>query len=198
MKKDVVMYQKGVITDFQGLEHPFIVCALSTSNFNNDEYEVTLSVYDKELEDYMSDADLPRAVFIGVSVCNPGNGIDKPADVWNEEKGKMIALAKAKGFRPDKPWKSAALFATRAGLISEILVSALLTKEVDHIKEDPESVIPGYNQMKARWEAKQEMKKYLEETPEHLLNLGTSLSTLKEDEIERVINVALIKSDGQQ
>lgn len=192
MKKDVVMYQKGVITDFKGVEHPFIVCALSTSEFNNDpDYEVGLAVYDTQLEDYCTEAELPRAVFIGVAVCNPG-------DEWNEEKGKKIALCKAKGFKFDHPEKSAALFATRAGMISEILVSALLTKEVDHIKEDPECVIPGYNQMKARWEQKLQAQKYLEETPENLRQLGETLSTLKDDEIERVIAVALIKSDEQQ
>lgn len=192
MKKDVVMYQKGVIVDFKGVEHPFIVCALSTSDLTrNPNYEAYLSVYDTEIEDYCSEVELPRAVFIGVAVCNPG-------DEWNEEKGKMIALAKAKGFKPERPEKSAAIFATRAGMISEILVSALLTKEVDHIKEDPECVIPGYNQMKARWEEQLLAKKYLEETPENLRKLGETLSTLKEDEIERVINVALIKSDEQQ
>lgn len=195
MKKDIVMYQKGVITDFQGLEHPFMVCALSTSNFNNDDYEVNLSVYDAGANDYIAEAELPRAVFIGVSVCNPGNGADKSGDQWDEEKGKMIALAKAKGFRHDKPWKSAAIFATRAGMISEILVSALLTKEVDHIKEDPEYAIPGYNQMKARWEKKQEQKKYLEETPEELREIGTKLSTLSTEDLERVMGVAIIKFD---
>ena len=195
MKKDIVMYQKGVITDFQGLEHPFMVCALSTSNFNNDDYEVNLSVYDAGASDYIAEAELPRAVFIGVSVCNPGNGADKSGDQWDEEKGKMIALAKAKGFRYDKPWKSAAIFATRAGMISEILVSALLTKEVDHIKEDPEYAIPGYNQMKARWEKKQEQKKYLEETPEELREIGTKLSTLSTEDLERVMGVAIIKFD---
>jgi hypothetical protein len=192
------MYQKGVITDFKGVEHPFIVCALSTSEFNNNpDYEVGLAVYDTQLEDYCSETEFPRAVFIGVAVCNPGTDT-KPGDEWNEEKGKKIALCKAKGFKFERPEKSAALFATRAGMISEILVSALLTKEVDHIKEDPECVIPGYNQMKARWEQKLQAQKYLEETQENLRQLGETLSTLKDDEIERVIGVALIKSDEQQ
>ena len=189
MKKDVVMYQQGVIVDFQGVEHPFIVCALSTSNFNNDDYYCKLQVNDS-CGDYYSETDLPRAVFIGVAVCNPG-------DTWSEEKGKMIALAKAKGFKHARPEKSAALFATRAGMISEILVSALLTKEVDHIKDDPECVIPGYNQMKARWERQLRDQKYLEETPEELRHLGEALSDLGEEELKRVINVAMIKSDEQ-
>ena len=198
MKKDVVMYQKGVITDFKGVEHPFIVCALSTSSFNEDpDYDVALTVYDEELADYCADAPLPRAVFLGVAVCNPGSDT-KAGDEWDEEKGKMIALAKAKGFKFLKPEKAAAIFATRPGLISEILVSALLTKEVEHIKDSPESVIPGYNQMKARWEQQQAAKKYLSETPEPLLELGDKLSSLKGNEVERVINVALIKSNAQQ
>ena len=193
MKKDVVMFEKGSFIDFQGLEHPFIVCALSTSSFNNENGEVTITTYDNQ--GYcIADTKCPRAVFIGVAVCNPGNGKDRLGDEWNEEKGKMIALAKARGFKHAAPEKSAALFTTRAGMISEPLVKALLTREVEHIKEDPECVIKGYNQMKARWDLKQEEKKYLANTPEHLLELGDKISSLKDYEIERVINVALIKS----
>ena len=194
MKKDIVMYKNGSIIDFQGIEHPFIVCALSTSSFQTEDKSAYLVTYDSNTGQDIADFEFPRAVFIGVAVCNPGTDT-KSGDVWDEEKGKMIALAKARGFKFTKPEKSAALFATRAGMISEILVSALLTKEVDHIKDDPECAIPGYNQMKARWEAQQEAKKYLEETPENLLKLGTEISNLSEDDVERVINVALIKAD---
>ena len=195
MKKDVIMYKNGVIVDFQGLEHPFIVCALSTNSLNTDEDSVEITTYNNETDVVLGSVVPQRAVFIGVSICNPGDGKDRPGDIWNEEKGKMIALAKARGFKHSAPEKSAALFATRGGMISATLVEALLTREVEHIKEDPECVIKGYNQMKARWEQKQEAAKYLEETPENLLELGSKLATLKDFEIERVINVALIRSD---
>lgn len=187
MKKDIVMYKNGSFVDFQGVTRQFVVCALSTSQFNNDTQEVYLTAYDTNgvVE---GETLLPRAVFIGIAVCNP-------LDEWNEEKGKMIALSKAKGFKAVAPEKSAALFTTRAGMISEPLVQALLTREVEHIKEDPECAIKGYNQMKARWEEKQEMAKYIEETPEDLLELGRKLATLEEADIARVINVALIKSN---
>lgn len=195
MKKDIVMYKNGSFVDFQGLEHPFIVCALSTSSFNTEENSVELSCYNNENDILEGNMVLPRAVFVGVSICNPGNGSDRPGDMWNEEKGKMIALAKAKGFKAIAPEKSAALFATRAGMISEPLVQALLTREVEHIKEDPECVIKGYNQMKARWEEKQKAAEYIKESPEELIELGSKLATLNESDIERVINIALIKSD---
>jgi len=186
MKKDIVMFKNGSFVDFQGVTRQFVVCALSTSQFNNEEHEVDLTVYGSEgiLE---GETSLPRAVFIGISVCNP-------IDEWDENKGRMIAEAKARGFKYDAPEKSAALFATRAGMISEILVQALLDREVEHIKEDPEYVIKGYNQMKKRWEEKQEMEKYVKETPENLANLADQLRGLSEDDIARVINVALIKS----
>ena len=189
------MYKNGVIVDFQGLEHPFIVCALSTNSFNNEQDSVEITTYNNETGISLGEVTPQRAVFIGVSVCNPGNGTTRPGDVWNEDKGKMIALAKARGFKHTAPEKSAAIFATRGGLISEPLVKALLDREVQHIQEDPECVIKGYNQMKARWEQKQEEAKYLAETPADLLELGTQLATMKEDDIERVINVALIKSN---
>ena len=187
MKKDIVMYKNGSFVDFQGVTRQFVVCALSTSQFNNDMQEVYLTAYNAngvvEGETLLS-----RAVFIGIAVCNP-------VDEWDEEKGKMIALSKARGFKATAPEKSAALFTTRAGMISEPLVQALLTREVEHIKEDPECAIKGYNQMKARWEEKQEMAKYIEDTPENLLELGEKLATLKDSDIARVINVALIKSN---
>lgn len=185
MKKDIVMYKNGSFVDFQGVTRQFIVCALSTSQFNSQ--DVYLTIYDDD-GITQSELALSRAVFIGISVCNP-------QDEWNEEKGKMIALSKARGFKASAPEKSAAIFTARAGMISEPLVQALLTREVEHIKEDPECAIKGYNQMKARWEEKQEMAKYLEETPEDLLEIGKKLATLEESDIARVINVALIKSN---
>lgn len=187
MKKDIVMYKNGSFVDFQGVTRQFIVCALSTSQFNNDMQAVYLTAYD-DTGTVEGETLLPRAVFIGISVCNP-------LDKWDEEKGKMVALAKARGFKASAPEKSAALFTTRAGMISESLVNALLTREVEHVKDDPGYVIKGYNQMKARWEEEQEMAKYLEETPEDLLEIGKKLATLEESDIARVINVALIKSN---
>lgn len=187
MKKDIVMYRNGSFVDFQGVTRQFVVCALSTNQFNNDMQEVYLTAYDSNgvVE---GETLLPRAVFIGISVCNP-------LDEWDEEKGKMIALSKARGFKADAPEKSAALFTTRPGMISELLVQALLTREAEHVQEDPECAIKGYNQMKARWEQKQEYKKFIDETPAELLELGTKLASLDESSIARVINVALIKSN---
>jgi len=187
MKKDVVMFRKGNIVDFRGVEHPFIVCALSTSNFQTEEHKVELSVRDTDA--YIVDSmEFPRAVFIGISVCNP-------EDNWDEEKGKMIALAKAKGFNPYKIQKSAALFATRSGLISEPLVNALLDKEVQHVIDDPESVIKGYNKMKLRYESELEKAKFLEKLPEPLLDLAGKLAALTAKETDQVITAALIKSE---
>lgn len=185
MKKDVAMFEKGVIVDFAGVEHPFIVCALSTSAFQNEETSVELVSFDNANGAEIDNYTLPRAVFIGVAVCNPGDG-------WDEEKGKMIALNKAKGFKADKVEKAMALFATRAGLISEPLVKALLQKEVEHIKEDPECVIPGYNQMKSRYEKDQENKKFIEETPDNIKNLANQFRDLDESDRSKLIKFMIL------
>ena len=186
MKKDIVMYKNGSFVDFQGVERQFVVCALSTSNFNNDDQQVCLSVYDESI--LLGEHVLPRAVFIGISVCNP-------SDKWDEEKGKFVAYHKAAGFKAIAPEKSAALFATRAGMINEAVVQALLDREVEHLKEDPGYVIKGYNQMKAKYERDQEAQKYLKETPSELLELGGKLAALDEEGIARVLNVAVIRSN---
>lgn len=188
MKKDIVMYKSGSFVDFQGVERQFVVCALSTSNFNNDDQQVCLSVYDDIESIVLGEHVLPRAVFIGISVCNP-------SDKWDEEKGKFVAYHKAAGFKATAPEKSAALFATRAGMINEAVVQALLDREVEHLKEDPGYVIKGYNQMKAKYERNQEAQKYLEETSPELLELGSKLAALDEEGIARVLNVAVIRSD---
>jgi hypothetical protein len=172
-----------------------MVCAVSTSSFQTEDDALSLVSYHRESDIVYDELEVPRAVFIGVSICNPGNGTDKKGDEWNEAKGKMIAEAKARGFKKANIAKSAALFATRGGLISEKLVEALLDREVEHIKDDPESVIKGYNQMKARWEEKQFSAKYLEETPEELVKLGEKLASMKEEDIERAVTVALIKTN---
>jgi len=181
------MFKNGVITDFKGQSHPFVVCALSTSSFNSEESTVAITSYDIDSA-YIDEIVAPRAVFIGIAVCNP-------VDEWDEEKGKMIALNKAKGFKATNIAKSAALFATRAGMISEGLVEALLNREVEHIQEDPEYVIKGYNRMKARYEQEKAMKAYVDETPDDLKEIASKLATMSSKDIERVINVAIIKSD---
>lgn len=191
MKKDVAMFEKGVIVDFAGVEHPFIVCALSTSAFQNEETSVELVSFDNANGAEIDNYTLPRAVFIGVAVCNPGND-DNPGDTWDEEKGKMIALNKAKGFKADRVEKAVALFATRAGLISEPLVKALLQKEVEHIKEDPECVIPGYNQMKLRYEKAQENKKFIDETPDNIKNLADQYMALDESKRDRLVRLMIL------
>lgn len=184
MKKDVIMFEKGAIVDFAGKTHPFVVCALSTSNFKGNDILIRT---EDENGLGISELEVPRAVFIGVAVCNP-------VDEWSEEKGKSIALNKARGFNYDCPEKSAALFATRAGLISEPLVQALLNKEVQHIIDDPNSVIKGYNQMKASYIQKQEDKKYLEETPKDLMDIVDKLVDLDAPQLERVLSAFCLKS----
>lgn len=193
MKKDVVMYKSGSIVDFQGVEHKFMVCALSTDSYDSPEHGALLTTID-ENGDYLAETELPRAVFIGIAVCNPGTN-DKLGDEWSEEKGRMISLAKAKGFKHSQPWKSAALFATRKGMISEQVVEALLNKEVQHIIEDPESAIKGYNKMKADYERKQALKQYIEETPAELVEVADKLAKMPEEDIDRVMTIAIAKSD---
>ena len=107
----------------------------------------------------------------------------------------MIALNKAKGFKADRIQKSAALFATRGGLISEPLVKALLQKEVQHVIEDPEYAIKGYNQMKLRYEREQERKKFIDETPENLKEMVDQFIALSDDDKERVATLMFLKTD---
>lgn len=186
MKKDIVMYENGSFVDFQGVERKFVVCALSTSNFGAD-VSVELNAVDDYEGTILGGVDIKRALFIGVSVCNP-------KDEWNEEKGKMIALAKARGFKASAPEKSAALFTTRSGMINEALVNCVLAREIEHIKADPEYVIKGYNQMKATFEQRQEEQKFIAESSPEVLDVADKFLALSDEDKSRVISVAVIKT----
>lgn len=122
-------------TDFKGQIHKFIVAAVS------EPVDAAIDIYGGEgsVIDY---TDAQKAVKLGVAICNP-------VDEYDEEKGKMIAINKA------KQNTEYALYATLPGMINTAVVDALLKQEVEFIKANPGRVIPGYIDEKEKFEVRQ-------------------------------------------
>lgn len=146
MKQDVVEYMVDSFVDFRGEEHKIVACALSQTP-EVSEYEDTLVVGWMASDCFMcpDDSDFAkicRVVSIGIAVCNP-------ADEFDEERGKAKAYNKAL-HDPKCP----TIYTKSRGVVNKALVEAFLKQEIGFIKENPERIIKGYNQMKARFDKK--------------------------------------------
>lgn len=141
MKEKIVTVTSEFV-DFKGVTHKFIVAAVSA------EVDASIDIYGGEgsVVDY---ADAYKAVKLGVAVCNP-------VDEYEEEKGKMIAINKA---RSNTDY---ALYATLPGMINTAVVDALVAQEVAFIKSNPDRVIPGYVEEKIKYNKRKEFEKALD------------------------------------
>lgn len=153
-----VMYMTGSFNDWLGQEHKFVVAAVTVLH----EDEMMLGTVENNLQgkylipvkEYNGDGHLQKSVFIGVSVCCP-------LDKFNEEIGQKIAYNRAITGKRPQAWISSNI----GGMLGPKVVKALLQQEVDHIAAYPGSVIPGYNESKAKYEAKLSAQQQYEALP---------------------------------
>lgn len=147
MKNEIVEYKIDSFVDYKGLEHKIVLCALSFTPESN-EFNGVFSAGWMDIDGYIVDhTAIKRVLSIGVSVCNP-------EDKFDEETGKKYAYNKAK-----YDSKSQKLFTSNKGIINKTLVNAVLEQEMNFIKENPEKIIRGYNDSKARYEKKKNVEK---------------------------------------
>lgn len=149
MKQDVTEYLFDSFVDFKGEEHKIVACALSQSPITDDDgYNLSIgwSKYnDLDIcdEDY---AKVCRIVTIGISVCHP-------TDKFDSKRGMANAYNKAL-HDPKCP----TIYTKDKGVASKTLVEAFLRQEVNFLKENPERIIKGYDQAKARFDKRQALK----------------------------------------
>lgn len=148
MKQDVIEYMVDSFVDYKGEEHKLVACALSESPYN--EYD-TLRIAWVDADSYADEDARPheavkRMVTIGIAVCNP-------ADRFDEEKGKGIALNKAR-HRPNLP----RLYTPSNGVINSGLIQAFMKQELEFAKKCPGRWIKGYDEAEARFKAKEALK----------------------------------------
>lgn len=150
MNRDIVEYLEDSFIDYKGIEHKLVACAVSTSP--KAAYD-TLAVGWAD-EGWQLDEDaticnkIVRTVTVAIAVCNPD-------DQYDLEKGKRCAYNKAINQVGELP----TLYAAHHGIISTPVVKAFLQQEMKFSKDNPELLIPGYNNSKARWEAAQAFEK---------------------------------------
>lgn len=170
MKSNVVEYLTDSFVDFKGVEHKFVVCAVSSAPENYDELELAVSYVYDDYASYDKRHYVERMVSIGYSVCNP-------EDKFNENKGREIAYRKALN-----NLSNPVLCSSVKGVVNKTLIKALLKQESKFVKENPERIIKGYNDSKARYEKKkktQEEYNSLNENERNIVNMaleGTDLN----------------------
>lgn len=152
MKQDKAIYKVDSFIDYAGREHKLVVCALSQSPDNSD---ATLKVgWVDEKDVMMSDCHLYhniyRIVTLGIAVCNPN-------DDFNLKAGEKLAYNKA-AHMENLP----RLYATSKGMITKDVVNAFIDQQLKFYKENPESLIPGYNEAKKNYETVQQAKQDIE------------------------------------
>lgn len=182
--KEIVNYKSGEFVDYLGETHKFVVCAVSTKNFKDREGNEVFNVLRMETyDDYVDEMDFPRALFLGVSICNP-------KDEFDLEKGKIIAYNKATTI---KDINHPAIYTTRPGFINTEVVEALLNNSVEYIKRDPGSVIPGYDKARKKYLKKREDELFLGTVNPEILDLAKSIKSLDKNSMEDLTRVLDIK-----
>jgi hypothetical protein len=121
MKIEVLKTVTDSFVDYAGIERKFIVVAVATKTNN-----------------------LSKSFGIGFSICNP-------ADEFNEEIGKQIAINKAL----NKENKLAATVNCN-GFLTPKIIDALIEQEIAYFKNKPSAHIPGYFEMKEKYEKEEE------------------------------------------
>ena len=165
--KEKIVTVISEFTDFRGKVHKFVVAAVSMP------VDAEIEIYgESEVVDWTS---AEKAVKLGVAVCNP-------VDEYSEEKGKMIAINKARS--PS----DYALYATLPGMINTAVVNALVAQEVEFIKNNPARVIPGYLDEKEKFEKRQEFAKKLAELTEEEKAIYEAMKDHKYPKVEALLN----------
>jgi hypothetical protein len=165
--KEKIVTVISEFTDFRGKIHKFVVAAVSMP------VDAEIEIYgESEVVDWTS---AEKAVKLGVAVCNP-------VDEYSEEKGKMIAINKARNT------SDYALYATLPGMINTAVVNALVAQEVEFIKNNPARVIPGYLDEKEKFEKRQEFAKKLAELTEEEKAVYEAMKDHKYPKVEALLN----------
>ena len=165
--KEKIVTVVSEFTDFRGIIHKFVVAAVST------QVEAEVEIYnDSEVAEWIP---TEKAVKLGVAICNP-------TDTFDEEKGKMIAINKARNN------SDYALYATLPGMINTVVVNALVAQEIAFIKNNPARIIPGYIEEKEKFEKRQKFTKKLAELTEEEKVVYEAIKNHKYPKVEALLN----------
>lgn len=184
MKQHVEVIKDSFV-DYAGKTHHFVIAAVSEmlESENSDSLLVMqVEGHNGELIQSSLVGYVEKGVRIGISICNP-------EDKFDEKVGTLKAIARARN-------SGIALYAADRGYINTALVRAFLQQEAEHLKNNPDMYIQGYNDAKARYLKKKGMEELkgnfseveriivdsVQKDPKYLDNVNKYLTWLKNQE----------------
>lgn len=145
MKQDFVQHLHDSFVDYAGVKHEFVIVAVS-QNLDDDYFGYIISKVDDY--DTIDVSRVAKKVTLGIAFCNP-------CDTFNLEQGIKVATGRA--------YKSEdGIYSTQKGYINTGLVTALLNREADFIKNNPGKYIAGYNKAEQKHHEKMRVIEELE------------------------------------
>lgn len=157
MKQDIATYLVDSFIDYKGRERKIVACALSQTP-HDDNWKMRIG-WVNHFNTILPQADIYEEVYkmvsIGIAICNP-------SDPFDEEVGKKIARSKAENAEG-----LPRIYTPCKGIITKELVDTFLNQQVQFFKENPETLIRGYNEAKEAYEAAEKAKAEIDNlTPE--------------------------------
>lgn len=185
-------------TDYKGLEHKFVVAAVSEvlpktygeaypneKNVSPEDKDTSVSYEMVEYNEWDSEYTgiyLVKSLRLGVSICNP-------VDEFNERAGTEKAINRAKNNK--KP----ALFATEHGYINSKVVRAMLEQEAHYVRTNPGKYIKGYNEAEAKFKFEHNNYIAYNELNEQEKSLVKSIKDLTPEELAHYKKLAKYAND---
>lgn len=133
MEKNYKVVKHGSFIDFRGLEHKFVVAGVML-----DLYQYAHSgscVNTPRFEGYVP---FDKALSIGISICNPGNGNPDTGDTYNEKVGELQAIGRA-----EKKCDRVITF-SKSGMVNTDIVNDFVNRTVNTLTNNPGIFIAGY------------------------------------------------------
>lgn len=164
--KERINYIIDKFTDFNGVDHNFVICALSQElpskaceleDFNPFIFSAESPITHWVCRHFTNKADTEDSEVIGIvrKQLSLGVSICSPEDTFDAEIGKKIALKRARSSDP-------CMFVSDKGLINNDTVEAILKREALYLKNNPGNYITGYDKAKMQYNKIKEMNELKE------------------------------------
>jgi hypothetical protein len=132
-------FKVGTFKDYEGKERHYVMAAVSVELKDTDISETSGVI-----------VAIPKALYIGVSVC-------RATDTFDEKLGKIIAVGKAMKKHDH------VLYVTDSGIVNDTVVKAVLAQESAFFEAHPDRYIKGYQHDIDKKELQDAKEKYIEE-----------------------------------
>lgn len=133
-----VQFTKGSFSDYEGKQHNFVIAAVVEKKLENS------IVIQSDNNGDMATVPVITRIGLGVAICHPN-------DEFNQEYGEQVAQGRAEKYIDDSAYFTTNAFSI---LASPAVVKMILDNNAEHVINHPGFYIPGYDEAKAKYEAK--------------------------------------------